>query len=149
MNKIVESITKLTQESQNEHLRLFARVNLDVKLQVIEQQTPIFHRLKEKYRDIDKVVLTFSSHILAIHFVLGKLDNVILNASKLCSKSVRNRSVRDKIISHWAIVKTLRLEKKMSWRGVKQYLFKYHKISVSHSTLFTIWNDLEQNTPLK
>ena len=145
INNIVEHITQLNQESQNQRLRLFARVDLDVKLHVAEQQTPIFHKLKEKYRDIDKAVLSFSSHILAINSVLGKLDNVALNASKLCTHNIRSRSKRDKIVKNWATVRTLKLQKNMSFRDIAKYLTKYHKLSVAHSTIFEIWNELEQN----
>lgn len=143
-SKIIEGITKLSQESQNQQLRLFARIDLATKLNITEQQNPIFHKLKAKHQDTDKVILSFSAHILAIDSILDKFDNVSLNASKLCSRSVRSKSKRDKIISYWAIIKTLKLEQKISWRGVKQYLSKYHKLSVAHSTLSIMWNELEQ-----
>ncbi len=142
-NKMIMSITKMSYEEQNYQLRLFARMDLATKLQITEHQNPIFHKLRIKHQDIGKVILSFSAHILAIDSVLGQLDDVALNASKFNNKSIRAKSKREKIISYWAIVRSLKLEQKMSWRGVKQYLFKYHKLSVAHSTLFTLWNELE------
>lgn len=141
--KIIENITKLSQESQHQQLRLFTRIDLPIKLQITEQQNSIFHKLKAKHQDMDKVILSFSSHILAIDSVLGQLDDVTLNASKLNNKSIRVRSKRDKIISYWAIVKTLKLEQNMSFRQIVLYLKKYHKLSVAHSTISTMWNELE------
>ena len=142
-NQAITNITKMNYEEQNQQLRLFARIDLLTKLQITEQQNPIFHKLKAKHQDMDKVILSFSAHILAINSVLCKRDNVTLNASKLCSRSVRSKLKRDKIISYWAIVKTLKLEQNMSFRQIVLYLKKYHKLSVAHSTISTMWNELE------
>lgn len=148
-NKMIMSITKMSYEEQNHQLRLFARMDLVTKLQITEHQNPIFHKLRAKHQDMGKVILSFSAHILAIDSVLGQLDDVALNASKLNNKSIRARSKRDKIISYWAIVRTLKLEQKMSFRQISVYLKKYHKLSVAHSTLSIMWNELEQqNAPL-
>lgn len=143
-NKTIMSITKMSYQEQNQRLRLFARMDLATKLNITEQQNPIFHKLRVKHQDKDKVILSFSAHILAIDSVLGRLDDVALNASKLNNKSIRVRSKRDKIISYWAIVKTLKLEQNMSFRQIVLYLKKYHKLDVAHSTLHNMWSEIEQ-----
>ncbi|MDY0194328.1 MAG: hypothetical protein RBR93_12515, partial [Aliarcobacter butzleri] len=56
--KVVENITKQTYESQNQKLRFFTRVDLPVKLQILQHQKQLFHKLKSAYCDVDNAVLT-------------------------------------------------------------------------------------------
>ena len=76
MIKVIEIITKQTYESQNQHLRFFARVDLSMKLQILQLQKPLFHKLKSTYTDVDNAVLTLASLILAIATVAKELDDV-------------------------------------------------------------------------
>ena len=59
-NTTIETITKLNQESQNQRLRLFAKVDISTKLKILEKQKELFHKLKGAYSDIDNSVLTLS-----------------------------------------------------------------------------------------
>ena len=142
---ICESITKLNLESQNQRLRIFAKVDITTKLKIIASQKQLFHKLKSASSDIDNAVLTLASLILAIDSFVKEIDDVALNASKLCTHNIRSRSKRDKILKYWEIVRALKLEQNMSFRLISVYLKKYHKLSVAHSTIFEIWNELEQN----
>lgn len=142
--KSIETITKFSLEMQNQNLRLFARVDLQTKLQILQIQKQLFHKLKSEYSDVDKAILTLSSLILAVDEVTKKLDSEDLNTAKFKASQRRARSKRDKILAYWAIVKWLKNEQLMSFRDITSYLLKYHKLSVAHSTIATLWNELEQ-----
>ena len=142
----MEKITQRTYESQNQQLRLFARVALPMKLQILQLQKPLFHKLKGTYGDVDNSALTLASLILAIDSVAKELDDVNLNAIKMRGKNNKPKIKREKVLGYWAIVRTLKLEQSMSFRDISIYLKKYHKFEVSYSTIYELWNELENNT---
>ena len=139
-----ESLTKLNQESQNQKLRLFAKVDITTKLKILASQKQLFHRLKSSHGDIDNTVLTLSSLILAIDSIEKELDDVNLKAIKLRAKNCKIKIKRQKVLGYWAIVRTLKLEQNMSFRDIATYFAKYHRLDVSYSTIFELWNKLEK-----
>ncbi len=140
---VVENITKQSLEAQNQKLRLFAKVDITTKLKIIERQKPIFHKLRSTCSDVENAILTLASLILAIDNVVKELDTVNLNTIKLKNKSVRQKAKRDRLLGYWAIIRTLKLEQDLSFRQIAQYLKKYHKLEVAHSTLYRLWSELE------
>lgn len=142
-NKIVETITKQTHEAQNQRLRLFARVDLEMKLHILQLQKQLFHKLKSAYGDVDNTVLTLSSLIMAIDSVTKELDIVNLNAIKIKGKSQKTKVKREKVLGYWAIVRILKLEQNMSFRQIAKYFQKYHKFGISHSMIQKTWHELE------
>lgn len=146
---ICESITKLNIEAQNQKLRLFAKVDITTKLKILASQKQLFHKLKSAYSDVDNTILTLSSLILAIDTVAKELDNVNLNAIKLRGKNNKAKIKRQKVLGYWAIVRTLKLEQNMSFRDIATYFAKYHKLEVSYSTIYELWNELENNIKTK
>ena len=147
--KIIEGITKYTTEQQNQHLRLFAKVELPMKLQILQLQKPIFHKLKGTHSDIDNAILTLSSLVLAIDFVAKELNLVNLNAMKLRGKNHKPKIKREKLLGYWAIVKTLKIDQSMSFRDISSYFKKYHKFEVSYSTIRELWIELENKTNIE
>ena len=143
--KIIENITKQTYELQNQHLRLFARVELPMKLQILQRQKQLFHKLKGTHSDVDNSALTLASLILAIESVTKDLDVINLNAIKIRGKNNKIKIKREKLLGYWAIIKTLKQEQNMSFRNISSYFRKYHKLEVSYSTIYTLWNELENN----
>lgn len=142
---ICESITKLNLESQNQRLRLFAKVDMTTKLKILTSQKQLFHKLKSAHSDVDNTILTLSSLILAIDAVVKELDDINLNAIKLRGKNNKAKIKRQKMLGYWAIVRTLKLEQNMSFRDIATYFAKYHKLEVSYSTIYELWNELENN----
>ena len=143
--KACEIITKLNQESQNQKLRLFAKVDFEIKLKILTSQKQLFHKLKNNNSDVDNNILTLSALILAIDSVVKELDDVNFNAIKLKCKNNTNKSKREKLLSYWAIVRTLKLEKNMSFRDIAIYFGKYHRFKIYYSTIYKVWNELENN----
>lgn len=144
-----ETITKLNQESQNQRLRLFAKVDISTKLKILDKQKELFHKLKSAHSNVENTILTLSSLILAIDAIEKKLDNVNLNAIKLRAKNNKAKVKRQKVLGYWSIVRTLKLEQNMSFRDISIYFGKYHKLEVSYSTIYELWNELENNTNIK
>lgn len=140
---MLERLTKMSHESQNQRLRLFVKVDITTKLKILEWQKSLFYKLKSSHADVDNSMLTLSSLILAIDGVANELDIVNLNAVKLKGKSVRQKAKRDRLLGYWAIIRTLKIEQNMSFRQIAEYLKKYHKLEVAHSTLYKLWNELE------
>ena len=149
MNTTCETITKLNQKSQNQRLRLFAKVDISTKLKILALQKQLFHQLKNAHSDIDNVILTLSSLILAIDAIEKEFDDVNLNAIKLRAINSKVKIKRQRILGYWAIVRTLRLDQKMSFRDISVYFHKYHKLKVSYSTIYELWNELENNIKTK
>ena len=146
MLRIIETITKRSYEAQNQNLRLFARVDLPMKLQILEHQKPFFHKLKNFYIDVDNAILTLASLILSIEAVAKETDSVNLNAVKLRGKNHKSKIKREKLLGYWAIVKTLKIDQSMSFRDISSYFKKYHKFEVSYSTIRELWIELENKT---
>jgi len=147
---ICESITKLNLESQNQRLRLFAKVDITTKLKILTSQKQLFHKLKSAYGDKDNTILTLASLVLAVDLVAAKeLDDVNLNAIKLRARNSKAKIKRQKLLGYWAIVRTLKLEQNMSFRDIATYFAKYHKLEVSYSTIYELWNELENHTQIK
>ena len=143
MLKVIENITKQTYELQNQHLRLFARVDLAMKLHILQFQKPLFYKLKSAYGDVDNAVITLASLVLSIDAVAKELDLIKLNAMKLKVQPNKMKLKRQKLIDYWAIIKTLRNEQNMSFRQIAKYFQKYHKFEISHSMIQKIWNEIE------
>ena len=143
--KDIEHITKMTFESQNQKLRLFARIDLDTKLAILKYQKSLFHKIKTLYLDTNNDMLTLASLILSIDTIINKFDNISLNANKFKVKSYRTNIKKERLIGHWAIIKTLKIEQHMSFRNIAKYLKKYHKLDIAHSTVYSLWSELEQN----
>lgn len=146
VEKICESLTKMSLESQNQQLRLFSKVGSEMKLQILQLQKPLFHKLKGTHGDVDNSVLTLASLILAIASIVKETDKVNLNAIKLRGKNHKTKIKREKLLGYWAIVRTLKIDQKMSFRDISSYFKKYHKFEVSYSTIHELWTELENNT---
>lgn len=147
--RVLENITKLNFESQNQRLRLFAKVDITTKLKILQYQKQLFHKLKDVHRDMDNAALTLASLILAIDGIAKEFDDVNLNVIKLRGKNNKAKVKRQKVLGYWAIVRTLKLEQNMSFRDISAYFEKYHKLEVSYSTIYELWNELENNTQTK
>ncbi len=139
-----ETITKMNQESQNQKLRFFAKVDISTKLKILDLQKQLFHKLKSVHSDVNNTVLTLSSLILAVEAMEKNLDDVNLKAIKLRGKNIKTKVKREKVLGYWAIVRSLKLEQNMSFRDISAYFAKYHKLNVSYSTVYELWKEIEK-----
>jgi len=146
---LIELLTKMNGEVQNQKLRLLPRVDFSTKIKIFRDQKPIFHKLKSVHVDVDNAVLSLSSLILAIDNVAKELGIINLNAVKLRRKNNKSNIKRQKLLGYWAIVRTLRIEQKMSFREIATYFIKYYNLNVSYSTIYSLWIELEKNTKME
>lgn len=145
----IQKLTKMSIEIQNQQLRIFARVDFDTKLEIIKHQKTLFHRFKNLNQEFANSELTLVTLILSIKEKTSSLDKVNLNVIKLRGKNIKQKIKREKLLGYWAIVKTLKSEKNMSFRDIETYFVKYHKFNVSYSTIQKLWTELEQKNKEK
>jgi hypothetical protein len=149
-NKILkncEIITKMTQEMQNRTIRIFAKLDVETKVVIFQEQKVIFHKLRNIYSAVENSILSYSSFVLATQKIV---DEINVNAIKLRSSSTKEKSQkRKKLLSYWSLIKTLKDEENFSFREISHYLIKYHKFEVSYSMIHKIWNEIENNLILK
>ena len=139
-----EIITKMNQETQNQMIRTFTKLDISVKVDVFKEQKVIFHKLKNIHFITDNSILTYASFVLAIEVVIKNTNQVNLKAIKLRTKNAKKQNQkREKLLSYWSVVKTLKLEQNYSFREISDYLLKYHRFEVSYSLIYQTWNEIE------
>lgn len=106
-------------------------------------QNSLFHKLKNYNKEVSNAILTLSSLILAVDSVVKEIDSVSFNALKLKNKNPKSKIKKEKLLSYWAVVRTLKLEENMSFRDISSYLKKYHKFEVSYSLIYQKWQQIE------
>lgn len=139
-----EIITKMNQETQNQMIRTFTKLDISVKVDIFKEQKVIFHKLKNIHFITDNSILTYASFVLAIEVVIKNTNQVNLNAIKLRSNNNKKQNLkRIKLLSYWSVIKTLKLEQNYSFREISDYLLKYHRFEVSYSLIYQTWNEIE------
>lgn len=141
----VERLTQMPEDIQNQQLRFFARVNLEIKLKILSKQKQIFHKVKGSHLDTDNALLSLSSLLMAIKEETYSLDAIDVNVIKIRGKNNKRRMKRDILLGYWAIIKKLKNDESMSFRDISLYLRKYHQQEISHSTIFAVWVEIEEN----
>lgn len=142
--KNCEIITKMNQKTQNQMIRAFTKLDISVKVDIFKEQKVIFHKLKNIHFITDNSILTYASFVLAIKLIISKTDQVNLKAIKLRTKNAKKQNQkREKLLSYWSVVKTLKLEQNYSFREISDYLLKYHRFEVSYSLVYQTWNEIE------
>ncbi|MDD3055928.1 MAG: hypothetical protein PHE16_08610 [Aliarcobacter sp.] len=139
-----EIITKMNQETQNQMIRTYTKLDISVKVDVFKEQKVIFHKLKNIHFITDNSILTYASFILAIEVVIKNTNQVNLKAIKLRTKNAKKQNQkREKLLSYWSVIKTLKNEQNYSFREISDYLLKYHRFEVSYSLVYQTWNEIE------
>lgn len=139
-----EIITKMNQETQNQMIRTFTKLDISVKVDVFKEQKVIFHKLKNIHFITDNSILTYASFVLAVEVVIKNTNQVNLKAIKLRTKNAKKQNQkREKLLSYWSVIKTLKNEQNYSFREISDYLLKYHRFEVSYSLVYQTWNEIE------
>ena len=87
--KICEIITKLSKESQNQKLRLFAKLDLNTKLEIFNNHKIIFYNLKNihKNKDTENSILSYCAFLLS-------LDNFQKNTTEETIKIIKFKKMK-------------------------------------------------------
>lgn len=139
-----EIITKQSERTQNQKLRVLSKISNSKKLEIMKAQKKIFHNLKSNYKDIDNATLTLSSLILAIDQFIKETKQVNFKAIKLRTRKKRQNLKREKLLQYWSVVKTLKNDENLSFREISEYFSKYHKLQISYSMIYKMWMELEK-----
>ncbi|WP_373033596.1 hypothetical protein [Sulfurovum sp.] len=161
MQKIIEKSTLINQQDQTFLLRHFARLPLERQLDILSRHRKILFMRKKQNptEDVPINIVSFIAFVLAIksHFADEKklttkrfedmeLSEVrelsMINLSKLKTRNNRKRSKRDRLLTLWAVVKTLKQEQ-TSFRDIARYLKRHHSLEVGHSLIHAMWHELE------
>lgn len=140
----VERLTQMPEDIQNQQLRFFARLNLEMRLKILSNQKQIFHKLKGSHPNTDNALLSLSSLLIAIKEETYSLDAIDLNVIKIRGKNNKRRMKRNILLGYWAIVKKLKNDENMSFREISLYLRKYHHQDIAYSTIYAVWQEIEE-----
>jgi hypothetical protein len=144
MNEI-EKLTQMSGEVQNQQLRFFARLGLEMRLKILTKQKQLFHQLKGLHTNTDNAILTLTSLLIAIKQESDSIDPMDLNVIRIRGKNNKRRMKRDILLGYWAIIKKLKNDEKMSFREISEYMRKYHHQEIAYSTIYAIWQEIEEN----
>ena len=141
----VTQLLKSTNEEQKQTLRLFSKMPLESRVKVFEGHKKMIYALKDKHREVDISILSYTSFILAVNQYVSTVTDIDKNILDLRTKSIRKFAKREKLLAKWALIKELKNVKGLSFRQIAKYLKKYHKLEVVHSTVYDLWKELEEN----
>ena len=141
----VTQLLKSTNEEQKQTLRLFSKMPLESRVKVFEGHKKMIYALKDKHREVDISILSYTSFILAVNQYVSDITDIDKNILDLRTKSMRKFAKREKLLAKWALIKELKNVKGLSFRQIAKYLKKYHKLEVVHSTVYDLWKELEDN----
>lgn len=162
MKSQVDRLLKLSLEQHKSILRYFSRCPLEISIQILANKILIFHKLRQENGDVDKGVIEYCALILSIKshhddelslknksfagMEIEEIRNISRKKANQFMRTIKKADPkREKLLNYWAIVRTLKLEQNFSFRQIGLYLMKYHKLSVAHSTIYQLWQELEEN----
>ena len=143
LQNTVTNLLKKTDKEQKQLLRHFTKMPPESKMKVMGIKREIFHPLRQNNQGIDLSILSYVSLILSIEkYQVGSSD-LDKNVIEIRSNSFPKHPKKNKLLNKWALVKELKEEKDLSFRQISEYLKKYHKLSIAHSTIYELWQELE------
>ena len=158
MQADIDRLLKQSHEQQSSELRYYSRCPLEIRMLILGNKMPIFHKLRQENGDTDKATLEYCAWILAIsehHYESKKSytgmsleeirevsDRQIASFSYAMTKQAKQR---ERVLGLWSEIRTAKLNHGMSYRNIVAYLKKKHRFEVSRSLLNVMWNELEEN----
>lgn len=141
--KELQILTKKPLSEQNRLLKLFAKLNLSQKKEIVAKQRSIFHTFKDtKGKEFNNETLTLASQIIAIERYENTLNEHELKVIKYKEKKANKNNKTGKLLVIWAIVQDLKINKEMSFREIADYLTD-SKFEVSYSLVYREWQKYE------
>lgn len=146
MSITCKTITKINEETKKKNLRFFSKLSEEIQLEILDWQRQIFHKIKtgENYKEASNHLITLASLILAINQYLKKMNNVKINSIRQRAKKGKKEQKKEKLMQYWSIILQLKNEENYSLREIANYLEKYHKFIVSHSTINSLLHEIEK-----
>jgi len=145
----ITKLLKITEEEQKQALRKFSKMTLESRIKVFTEHRSLFYTLKNEHMNTDPPLLSYASLILAINQYINNIAEIDKNTLDIRAKSIRKFAKRERLLSKWALIQELKNVKDLSFRQIAQYLKKYHKLDVVHSTIHGLWKELENNKEME
>lgn len=141
-----EIITKMTKNIRARKLRFFAKVTEEISIEILKVKKIHFYKLRNMniYKDASNGVIELSSLILAIDEYYKTISEVSQQSINLKDKMNRakKKTKTDFLAENWSKIKELRKEGH-SLRDLREYFIKYHKFSISVTTIHNKWKEWE------
>lgn len=142
--KDIQYLTKKSTAEQKRLLKLFVKLTLTQRKEVLKKQRSIFHILRStKGKEFDNETLTLASQILALEDYENSLDSHEFDLIKYKNKKVNKNNKTGKLLVIWSIVKDLKLNKNMTYREIADYITDT-RFEVSYSLVFKEWQKFEK-----
>lgn len=142
--KELQILTKKPLSEQNRLLKLFAKLNLSQKKEIIAKQRSIFHILNSNNKNYDNATLTLAALIISIEKFFISQNETELSLIRINNKKVNKNQKNKKLLTYWSVVKELKEKKHMSFREISEFLKKSHKFEISHSLIYKVWIEVEK-----
>ena len=152
---------KLSKDDQTRHLNYLAKGSIEIRLNLFEKQRELFYPLFQKYKDhMSTSDISYGALILAIgitrafekkltqkSFADLSLDEIrdlsSMRAIEFKHKTTKVSQKHEKLMSYWAIIRSLRIDHGYSYERVSLYLKKKHRFSIAASTIMKKWKEIE------
>lgn len=159
INSSLDRIIKMSTSDRRKSLRWLSRQNDLAIYDIFKLQKSHFHRLRSQNIDDDPILLSIASLFLALKEIIaasnpvkrknrsadfGFLRQVSKSRAKQFRKT-RQKSKYEKLMNLQSVVLTLMEQNNYSYREVAQYLIKYHKFEVSHTTIGRFYKTLKKS----
>jgi len=141
--QLCTKVVQLNEAQQKQRLRLFSRISLIDKCEVLENQRKEFFILKEQNINLNKNYLSYCSLLIAIDRFEKKQSDIDKKTLKFDSKFINKQSQKERLLSYWSVIKELKEKHSYSFRKIQEYLLTYFKLEVAHSTIYETWKQIE------
>lgn len=142
--KDIQYLTKKPTAEQKRLLKLFIKLTLTQRKEVLKKQRSIFHILRiSKGKEFDYETLTLASQILALEDYENSLDTHELDLIKYKNKKVNKNNKTGKLLVIWSIIKDLKENKNMTFREIADFITDT-RFEVSYSLVFKEWQKFEK-----
>lgn len=159
MYDVVAKITKMTDSKQRQVLLSFAKLPSEMRVELFGQQSIILHKLRQNYAGEKSSLLAYCALLIvakvlknnqqmmqSLNFHDMSLDEILnLTAQQIQifkHSKARKKHKTEQLFQYWGLLKTLKLQQ-LSYRDISAYLQKYHRIHISYSTIYKIYNKLD------
>ena len=143
--KICEIITKLSKEKQKKKLRLFAKLDLNTKLEIFDNHKIIFYNLKNIHKNkyTENSILSYCAFLLSLKKKKKNTTEETIKIIKFKKMKQPKARKKEKLLQYYPLVKQLK-QANTSYRDISDYLLKYHKFKISYSTICKLYNKIEK-----
>lgn len=145
--EVIYSLVQLSDIEQQQHLRLFSRISIEERCQILEKQKKIFHKLNES-KQYDKTSLSYCSLIIAINQFANDHDEMQLKAKVFINKT-RKTKKKEILSTYLSIILKLKDEENYTFRQISDYLKSFYKFEVSHSTIYKFYTKIKGGNNVK